>query len=144
MAVTNLQSNLVPISVSADSGVTWLNVVCKKGWKFNHETSTTEEETDCGTLTGIGSNKWSFDVEGVVNTTPGAGSEVSAEGLLGYAHNQTALLVRAQYPTSGSPGTDLYASGTAYITNLVINNSVGSLLGFTCTFKGTGTLDITP
>ena len=111
MAVTSLQSNLVPISTSVDSGTTWLNIVCKKGWTFNHETSTTEEETDCGTLTGVGSNKWSFDVEGVMSTTPGAG-EASAETLLGYASAQTLLLIRTQYPTSGSPGTDLYASGS--------------------------------
>lgn len=144
MAVTNLQSNLVPIATSADSGTTWLNIVCKSGWTFNHETSTTEDETDCGTLTGIGSNKWSFDVEGVVNTTPTGGSEVSAETLLGYASGQTLLLIRAQYPTSGSPGTDLYASGSGYITNFRVTNSVGSLLKFSLTFTGTGTLDITP
>ena len=142
MAVTSLQSNLVPISTSVDSGTTWLNIVCKKGWTFNHETSTTEEETDCGTLTGVGSNKWSFDVEGVMSTTPGAG-EGSAETLLGYASAQTLLLIRTQYPTSGSPGTDLYASGSAYLTNFRVTNSVGSLMTFSATFSGTGTLDIT-
>lgn len=143
MAVTSLQSNLVPISTSVDSGTTWLNIVCKKGWTFNHETSTTEEETDCGTLTGLGSNKWSFDVEGVMSTTPAAG-EASAETLLGYASAQTLLLVRAQYPTSGgSAGGDLYASGSAYLTNFRITNSVGSLMNFSATFSGTGTLDIT-
>ena len=142
MAVTSLQSNLVPISTSVDSGTTWLNIVCKKGWTFNHETSTTEEETDCGTLTGVGSNKWSFDVEGVMSTTPGAG-EASAETLLGYASAQTLLLIRTQYPTSGSPGTDLYASGSADLTNFRITNSVGSLMNFSATFSGTGRLDIT-
>lgn len=143
MAVTTLQSNLVPISLSSDSGTTYKTVTCKKGWTFNHDISTTEEETDCGTLTGLGSNKWSFDIEGVMNTSP-ASTEVSAEDLLSFSSAQTSLLVKAQYPTSGSPGTDLYAQGAGYITNLKITNSVGSLMTFSATFKGTGTLDITP
>jgi hypothetical protein len=50
--------------------------------------------------------------------------------------------VYLDYP-SGS-GTDLYATGKAYLTNLKIANSVGSLMTFTGTISGTGTLDITP
>lgn len=144
MAVTTLQSNLVPIAVSSDSGTTYLNVACKKGWTFNHDTPTSEEQTDCGTLIGLGSNTWSFDVEGVVNTTPTSGSEISAEGLVALATAQTSILVKAQYPTSGSPGTDLYFQGAAYITNFKVDNKVGSLMTFTATIKGTGQLDITP
>lgn len=142
MATTTVQSNLVPIAVSTDSGSTYKNVVCKKSWNFNHETSTTSEETDCGTLTGIGSNTWSFDVEGVMNTTP-ASTELSAEDLLSIAHNQTNVLVRAQYPTSGTPGTDIYIQGSAYITNFRVVNTVGNLMTFTATITGTGVLDIT-
>lgn len=143
MATTTLQSNLVPIALSSDSGSTYKNVVCKKGWTLNHDTGTTKEETDCGTLVGVGSNDWSFDFEGVMNTTP-ASTELSAEDILGFASAQTLLLIKAQYPTSGSPGTDLYAQGQGYITNLKISNTVGSLMQFTFTFSGTGTLDITP
>lgn len=142
MAVTTLQSNLVPLKISTDTGTTKKSIVCKKSWTFNHSTSTTEEETDCGVLLGIGANKWSFDVEGVVNTTPTGASEVSAEDLLGIANAQTKFLVYLDYP-SGS-GTDLYASGEAYLTDFKITNSVGNLMTFTGTISGTGTLDITP
>lgn len=143
MAVTTLQSNLVPVALSSDSGTTYKTVTCKKGWTFNHDTSTTVEETDCGSLTGLGSNTWSVDFEGVMNTSP-ASTELSAEDILGFASAQTSLLIKVQYPTSGSPGTDLYAQGAGYITNLRITNSVGSLMSFSFTFSGTGTLDITP
>lgn len=141
MATTTLQSNLVPLKISTDSGTTKKSIVCKKSWTFNHDTSTTEENTDCGVLLGLGANKWGFDVEGVVNTTP-ASTELSAEDLLGIAHNQTLFLVYLDYPAAA--GTDLYASGSAYLTNLKISNAVGSLMTFTGTISGTGALDITP
>jgi len=143
MAVTTLQSNLVPFYLSADSGTTYEFGVCKKGWTFNHETSTTEEETDCGTLIGLGSNKWSADFEGVLNTTPASG-EFGLEDVAGWATAQTQLLIKLTYPTSGgSAGGDLYYQGAGYITNFSVSNSVGSLITFSFTFKGTGTLDIT-
>jgi hypothetical protein len=142
MAETTLQSNLVPLKISTDGGTTKKSIVCKKGFTFNHETPITEENTDCGVLIGLGSNKWSFDVEGVVNTTPTSGSEVSYEDLLGIANAQTQIDVYLDHP-SGS-GTDVYASGDAYITNLRFTNQVGSLHTFTATITGTGTLDITP
>lgn len=142
MATTTLQSNLVPLKISSDGGTTYKSIVCKKSWTFNHSTSTTKEETDCGVLLGIGANEWGFDIEGVVNTTPTGGSEVSAEDLMSLASAQTALKVKLDYPASA--GTDLYAVGDCYLTSFKITNSVGSLMTFSGTLSGTGTLDITP
>ncbi len=141
MATTTLQSNLVPINISSDGGSTYKAIVCKKSWTFNGDTSTTEEETDCGTLTGIGSNKWSFDFEAVMNTTP-ASSEFSTEDLLGFWVGQTALKVKAYYPIT--PGTDIYLQGDCYLTSFKINNQVGNLMTCSGTLTGTGQLDNTP
>lgn len=141
MAVTTLQSNLVPLNVSADGGSTYKAVVCKKSWSFNGDSSSSEEQTDCGTLLGLGSTTWGFDIEGVINTTPGA-SEVSAETMFGYWNSQTALKVKLDYPASA--GTDLYAVGDCYLTSFKIQNTVGNLMTFTGSLKGTGALDITP
>lgn len=142
MPVTNLQSILVPLKISTDAGATKQSIQCKKSWTFNHETSISEEATDCGVLIGLGPNKWGFELEGVVNTTPTAATEISAEGLLAIASAQTLFLVYLDYPAAA--GTDLYATGTAYLTNLKISNTVGSLMNFTATLSGTGVLDITP
>ena len=139
---TVVQSNLVPITLSTDSGTTYRAIVCKKGWTFNHETATTEEQTDCGTLIGLGSNSWSFDVDGIFSTDPG-GSEIGAEELIDIAGAQTLVLVKAQYPTSGTPGANVYLQGSVYITNVQLVNSVGSLMNYTLTLKGSGTLDTT-
>lgn len=140
---TTVQSNLVPIAISSDGGSTYKNIVCKKGYTFNGSTSTTKEETDCGTFTGLGANEWSFDFDAVVNTTPSSG-EFSYEDILGFWVAQTALKVKVQYPTSGSPGGDFYMQGDVYLSSLTQTNSVGSLIQFSGTFSGTGTLDNTP
>lgn len=142
MAVTTLQSNLVPLKISTDGGTTKKAIVCKKSWSFEGDTPTSEENTDCGVLLGLGSNKWGFPFEGVVNTTPTALSEQSAEDLLSIWHNQTLIKVYLDHPAAA--GTDIYASGDAYITNFKIVNSVGSLMIFSGQISGTGTLDITP
>lgn len=143
MAVTTIQSNLIPIEISSDSGTTYKKLVCNQTWKLGQSVSVSEEETDCGTLVGLGSNKWSFDAAGVLNSTPES-TEISHEGLNTLFAAQTLILVRAQYPASGSPGADLYAVGSAYITSLEVDKSTGSLMKFTATFTGNGVLDITP
>jgi hypothetical protein len=142
MPVTTLQSNLVPVKLSADAGVTKKAVVCKKSWTFNGTTPVNEDETDCGPHIGLGANKWSIDVEGIVNTTPTGATEMSAEDLLGFWNSQTSLLIYLDYPSGA--GTDLYASGSIYITNFQITNQVGSLITFSATFSGNGALDVTP
>lgn len=142
MPVTTLQSNLVPIKISVDAGVTKKAIVCKKSWSFNGTTATNEDETDCGIHVGLGANKWGFPFEGVVNTTPTGASEVSAEDLLGIWNAQTLFLVYIDYPAAA--GTDLYLSGSAYITEFNIVNQVGSLLIFSGRITGTGALDVTP
>ena len=142
MAVTTLQSNLVPIKISTDSGTTKKAVVCKKSWTLGVNTPTSKEQTDCGTLLGLGAVDWGFDFEGVVNTTPTSGSELSAEDLLAIAANQTLVLVYLDYPAAA--GTDLYASGSAYITDFKVTNSVGSLMLFSARVEGTGSIDVTP
>ena len=140
MATTTIQSNLVPIKLSTD-GTTYKTVVCKKSWSFTGSSSVTEEETDCGTLTGLGAYKWSFDLEGVLNSTP-ASTETSVEDMLGWSSGQTLLYVKAEYPVAA--GTDFYMQGTCYLTDFKVTNSVGSLMTFTGTLKGTAALDITP
>lgn len=141
MAVTTLESSLAPLTMSSDGGSTYQSVVCRKTWTFNGETPISEEPTDCGNYIAPGVPKWGFDTEGVLSTTPGSG-EISAEGMLSLWLNKTSILVKLQYPTSGSPGTDLYLQGAAYITNFKVTGSSGSLITFSATITGNGTLDI--
>lgn len=138
---TTLQSNLVPFKLSTDD-ITYKNVVCKKAWSFNGTTPTNIEETDCGPLVGLGTNNWSFDFEMVLNTTPNGSTEMSAKDVLSIWNNQTAAYAKVLYPDPG--GTTFYLQGSGYITNFVLQNTVGNLMTFTGTFSGQGTVDITP
>lgn len=138
---TTIQSNLVPIAVSTDSGSTYKNIVCKKSWGFNGSTATNVEETDCGPLVGLGSNNFTFDFEAVMNTTPDS-DQVSAKGLLDIWNNQTQVMLKVLYPSPG--GTNIFISGVAYLTSYTLVNQVGNLMTVTGTFTGNGTVDTTP
>lgn len=135
---TGVQSNLVPFAVST-TGVTYKNVVCKKSWNFNGTTPTNVEQTDCGPLVGLGSSEWSFDFEGILNTSVAGATEVSAKEMLDYWNNQTLLYAKVLYPNSD--GSNFYIQGSGYITNFKLANQVGNLISFTATLSGNGQVD---
>ena len=137
---TTIQSNQVPLSLSTD-GITYKNVVCKRTWGFNLTSAVNTEETDCGVEKGLGAVDWTFNFEGVVNTTPNGATEMSAAVLIGLANNQTLTYVKAL--TGDGTGSNIYIQGSGYITDFSIENSVGSLIAFTFTFNGVGAVDIT-
>jgi hypothetical protein len=140
---TYVQSTNNLLMISADAGVTWKQLVCLNGHTFNGETPVTEEDTQCGTLSGLGSNRWSYEAEGVVDTAPVGASQVSYEDILGYWNTQTLLLIRDQEPETVSPGTSWYHNGSVYITSISKPAQVGSYVKFTVTFTGSGALDTT-
>lgn len=138
---TLVQSNQVPLALSIDGGITYLNVVCKRGFNFNGTTSVNPEETDCGISKGLGAPDWTMDFEGVVNTTPNAGTEISAKQLLDTWQNQVLSYIKTQ--TGAGTGGNLYIQGSGYVTDYAIQNQVGNLLAFTFTFNGVGAVDTT-
>ena len=137
---TTIQSNLVPFALSTDD-ITYKDVVCKKAWNFNGTTPTAVEQTDCGPLTGVGSNEWSFDFDMILNRTPNGATEMSFNTILSIWNNQTLSYAKVKYPTG--TGADFYIQGAGYLTNCKLSNSVGNLIGFSGTFTGNGTVDIT-
>jgi hypothetical protein len=142
MAAQNVQSSSVPLLISSDAGTTKKTLTCLVSWNFSGSTTTTEEETFCGTFTGMGANKWETSFDGIVNITPTGASELSLEDMLALWHNQTEVQVTIQYPTSGTPGTDMFLQGDAYISAFGIQGQSGSSLKFSGTLKGNGALDI--
>ena len=137
---TTLQSNLVPFALSSDDN-TYKNVVCKKAWSFNGTTPVNTEQTDCGPLVGLASNEFTFDFEGVLNSTPNGSTEMSFKDMLTVYNNQTLQYAKVKYPDG--TGATFYIQGSGYITNLKLTNNVGNLHTFSATFSGQGTLDIT-
>lgn len=141
MAVTTVQGSTVPFSISTDSGSTYRTLVCNKAWGFTGDTTVNEDESDCGRHVGIGTAKASFSIEGLYNTTP-TSTEISGEELLSLWANKTSFAIKVQYPTSGTPGGDLYIQGSAYLTNYQVNKATNSLISFTGTILIDGNVDI--
>ena len=137
---TTVQSNLVPVAISTDSGVTYKNVVCKKAWNFNGNTPTNVDDTDCGPLVGLGSNNWTIDMDMVLNNTPNTG-EISAKEVLAIWAAQSLAAIKVLYPDPG--GTAFFIQGSGYITSFVLQNTVGNNMTFTATFTGQGSPDVT-
>lgn len=142
MAVTTVQGSSVPFAISTDSGTTYRTLVCNKAWGFTGDTTVNEDESDCGRHVGLGTTKAEFSIEGLYNTTP-ASTEISGEELLSLWANKTLFAIKVQYPTSGSPGGDLFIQGNAYLTNYQVNKATNSLISFTGTILIDGNVDIT-
>ena len=137
---TTFQSNTVPLQLSTDD-VTYKSVVCKRAWNFNGTTPVNTEETDCGVQKGLGSNDWTMDFEGVLNTTPNGATEMAAAEVIGLWLNQTTTYIKTQ--TGDGTGNNLYIQGSGYITDFAVQNQVGNLIAFSFTFNGVGNPDIT-
>lgn len=137
---TLIQSNLVPLMISTDSGVTYKSVLCKKSFNFNGTTPVNAEETDCGVSKGLGAIDWTVDFEGLVNTTPTTPTEMSAKQISDLWLAQTLVLVKF---TTGSGGSNVYRQGSGYITDYTETNQVGNLISFTFTLNGVGSPDFT-
>lgn len=137
---TTIQSNQVPLLLSIDN-VTFRTVVCNRAWNFNGTTPVNSEETDCGVQKGLGATDWTMDFEGVLNTTPNSPTEWSAAAISGYWVNQTLMYIKVQ--TGNGAGSNLFITGSGYITDFAVQKSVGNLIAFTFTFNGVGAPDFT-
>lgn len=133
---TTIQARLVPFSLSLD-GVTYKNVVCKKAWNFSGDNTINQEESDCATHTSLGANKWSFDFELIMNTTPSTATEMSGQEILSYWQTKQRLYVKVLYSTS------FLISGEGYL-NVKVSAPQGGLLAVSGTFTGDGDVDVTP
>lgn len=138
---TALASKHVPAMIGTD-GVTYKKIVCKKAWNLKIEPQLVEEDTDCDTLVATGSVKWSVDLEFVMNLTPNGSTEVSANEVATWANDGTTVYILLGYPDSTY--TSYYRQGAGVLINVSESAPVNGLLTVTCTFKGSGTLDLTP
>lgn len=142
MAVRMDSTEFVP-EFSADGGTTWLTLICPTDWSFSGETPTTETDTlTCGKLTGLGSPGGSCSANAIADKTPAA-DEVSIEMVQSWWFNKTALKFRAQSPTSGTPGTDLYLAADTRLTSYSFDGSAGDYLKFSISWT-LENMDIAP
>jgi len=137
--LNSVQARVIPLRISTDGGTTKKILVCLQESGFSASTATTEEISQCGTHAGVGGNTWEYTATIIINTTPGATTEVSYEDLLALWNAQTQFLVYDNHPTDG---TAWYQSGTVLITSLSKTGGAEGLVKASVTLKGVGNLDI--
>lgn len=118
-----------------------LNVVCETTSSLSGSASVTTAVTKCNTITSVSAPTVTFSVEGVAETSPGAG-QVSITDLLSWFQGNTLLDIIYEDP-EGS-GTNFYVSGSGYMTEFGITSPAEGAVTFTASFQLTGTIDVTP
>lgn len=137
-APNQILSSSVPVAISSDGGVTYKNVVCKKSWDYSGNATVTQEETDCGVLTGVGAIKDTYNFEFILNTTPNGGSEWGSDAIINFFQSKTQLTIKT---TVGS--ITYYRTLVGYITDYTETAPQGGMISAKGTFKGSGVLDWT-
>jgi hypothetical protein len=138
----NLQN--IEIDVTG-AGSAYKTLVCLRTSSVNTTASVSEEETNCGKLTSVGTPGFSFDFDAICESAPG-GSSISYKDCLTCINAGTKVKVRFRNPTitGSSVGTVYYHESEAYFTDLTLNQdaSGGAYINFSGTLQSTGTLVI--
>lgn len=128
--MAKIDASSIPPEFSADGGTTWLTVVCIKNWSLDGTTPTTEEETFCGKVTGLGEPGYTGTATAIGEFAPDVDA-VSMEMMQSWWFNKTALKFRAV------SGSDFYVAGDANITSFKptfeVANSAAFDFGWTVT-----------
>lgn len=133
-----LQSSVVPLQISDDSGVTWKDLICVTNYTNPLSRSKNETETlNCGVLTGSGPVKFDFSGEGVCDVTPGA-TQVSLDDLRTWLLADTVLQARITNPSTGSVGTKIFLQGEVTVEKADVKASPSDLIKFDFALKGQG------
>src|SRR5574338_316741 len=133
---TALQSKGIVFNIGTD-GVTYKKAVCKKSFDWSIEPQITQEDTDCGPLIAVGTVKFSFNFELVLNTTPNSSTEVSANEIANYANNGTTVYIQTE--STADSGASYYRQASGLLSNYKESAAVNGLLTATGTFIGNGT-----
>jgi hypothetical protein len=134
------------VEISTDTGTTWKELICELSNTLNFTRNTqTAPFTKCDTATAAlevtpTSSSWTVDFEALLSTSP-LTTQVSYSDFLLVATNGTEFLMRTQYDNTGS---DVYESGSVYITSFSRTAPADGFVGFSGTMTGSGALDITP
>ena len=143
--MADIQASGIPILFSADSGVTWLTLICLKNYNVPITRSTNESETFCGKSVGLGALSFNPQGNAVVSTNPDA-DEVTLYQMLIWITAKTELLFRTAYPQSsgalGSIGDEFFIKGSCFIVSVNPIFATNDVVNFDFEARGFGELDI--
>jgi hypothetical protein len=133
-----------PIEIDVAGGTSFKTLVCVQSKTVSGSVDVTEEDTDCGLLTAVGSVKYTITADAVCETAPTV-SQVSYNALLTAFVNKTLVNVRVQNPVvSGSSlGAAYYHQFLSRITQLDLTGESAGYVKFSITLNSDGVIDTT-
>ena len=140
--MTTIQSTLVPLELSFDSGVSWQALVCLKQWNIPTTRASSSEDTFCGTAVSSGSQTGNPSFSAICERYPTAGSQVTYNRLVTAQYNDESFLYRVKFPSSGSTGADVFLKQSCKANDLDLIASAEKYLEFSGTLTGEGLIDI--
>lgn len=139
---TPIQSANLPLWLSED-GVIYKQLVCLENWTLSMDTTTTQTDTFCGSVTGVSQPKFSISFSAVCEAAA-SGTQVTFKDAARWQNNLTPLYFKVQYPSPGSTSNIAFFAGNVYMSASTYVAAVNDALKFTGTFTGNGNLDIDP
>jgi hypothetical protein len=140
--MNTIQASFVPLEVSEDNGVTWLQLVCLENYSIPLDTQVTETSTFCGNAVGVGITKHSVSGSAVCEQNP-TGSQVTLNKMMQWQQINEKILYRSQYPeTGGSIGGNFFFKGSGYVTKVETKWANQDVVKFDFEITGDGLIDI--
>ncbi len=134
-----IQSSLVPLEVSEDNGLTWLQIICMSDYSVSMESQTTDTLTQCGIAIGSGPIKFGASGTFVDDSAPGAG-QATLNKMLTWQQIKEQIMFRIQWPqgSTGSHGQAFFIEGTCLVVKNDVKLSSGDVVKVDFELKGTG------
>lgn len=134
------QNQDIEINLTDPTGLsgTYKVLVCLRNSSVNTELPTTQEETNCGTLTSVGNPSATIDFDAICETAPTT-SQISYEDLLAALVGKTKIGAKVSSPSAGASYHHQFA---AYVTSLSLAQEAGAYISFSGTLTSDGVIDI--
>lgn len=121
----------------------WIEIVCGDAFSIAGSTDVNTKKTFCGVIKTVSPPDFTISGSGVANTAPDAGTQGSANEIMGLFQAQTPVKLKIAYRT----GTSLIyrtTNGTAYLSSYNETYNVGEAVAFDFEFSVSEDFDLTP
>jgi hypothetical protein len=140
---TEMQGKLLPLEIDfAGAATNYDVVVCMQNFDMALDVPLDVQDTDCGQIASPGTGGINISVTAIDDLAPGA-SQGSYKKCFDAALDGDKVSVRVRNPVVGSValGTAIYATFSAYISNVTLQKNTTGPVTFTMTIQSTGAID---
>lgn len=140
-----LQSVNLPIELTEDlvGDTGWKVLVCLTDYQIPIDVAINSVETFCGTAVGRGVPSFNPSGNAIAEIAPTT-NQATYSQMVAWLDAGTVLRFRVRNLSGGSAAGYLFLSGQCTVTNVTLNATAGSAVGFSFTLSGQGELSTTP